>query len=63
MNVLVPPPVRWPLRSLGFDRGRALMNANPTPLQIEQQRCEQRAAILEGLAHDGTRRSVARRAG
>ena len=50
----------WPLKSLGFDPGRALANAHPTPEQLRARREEQHAYIAAAIARpsDGTRRAV-----
>ena len=60
MAVSLAGAALWPLKSLGFDPGRALANAHPTPEQLRARREEQHAYIAASLQHptDGTRRSV-----
>jgi len=44
------PSTLLPLKSLGLDPGRALINANPTPAQRRQQRTEQFRYIVLSCA-------------
>lgn len=46
--------VRWPLRSVGLDAGRALTNAQPTPDAWQAQRLEQWAHIRARFDPSGT---------
>lgn len=46
----IPALVRWPLRSLGLESGRALTNARPSIEALRASRDEQHRSILEGIA-------------
>ncbi len=41
MHINLHEAALWPLRSLGLDPGRAVVNARPTPEQVRARRAEQ----------------------
>jgi hypothetical protein len=40
----------WPLRAVGLDPGRALINAHPSETQKNRDRSEMRRAIFDAIA-------------